>query len=222
MAIRCRCVDTGDGAQSLLPRVPSAAPIARCPPSSAGSRWPRFPVFNSTMKALRLPTLRPSGLLFSLVSTMCARSICVVARALPMPRGQVVGPGLGLRPVAPPTGHPSHGQCRPLRFPGDPFLDFAAFSDPGGSVRRLACSGASGAAPMTVKHKGTLAIAISRLNSAASSPPVYASRRTLPHATQHSVPVGWLGLCGRELNPLDHDEGFQRFQVILSPLPELS
>ena len=67
------------------------------PLPSAGSRWPRFPVFNSTMKALRLPTLRPSGLLFSPVSTMCARSICVVARALPMPRRQVVGPGFEFR-----------------------------------------------------------------------------------------------------------------------------
>ena len=66
------------------------------PLPSAGSRWPRFPVFVSSMKALRLPTLRPSGLLFSPVSTMCARSICVVARALPMPRGQVVGPGFGV------------------------------------------------------------------------------------------------------------------------------
>ena len=66
------------------------------PLPSAGSRWPRFPVFVSTMKALRLPTLHPSGLLFSPVSTMCARSICVVARALPMPRRQVVGPGFGV------------------------------------------------------------------------------------------------------------------------------
>ena len=67
------------------------------PLPSAGSRWPRFPVFGSTMKALRLPTLHPSGLLFSPFRTKCARSICVVARALPMPRGQVVGPGFGFR-----------------------------------------------------------------------------------------------------------------------------
>ena len=42
-------------------------------------------------------TLHPSGLLFSPFRTKCARSICVVARALPMPRGRVVGPGFGFR-----------------------------------------------------------------------------------------------------------------------------
>ena len=43
------------------------------PLPSAGFRWPRFPVFGSTMKALRLPTLHPSGLLFSPFRTKCAR-----------------------------------------------------------------------------------------------------------------------------------------------------
>ena len=66
------------------------------PLPSAGSRWPRFPGFDSTMKALRLPTLHPSDLLFSPVSAMCACFVCVVARALPMPHRQVVGPGFGV------------------------------------------------------------------------------------------------------------------------------
>ncbi len=83
----------------------------------------------------------------------------------------------------------------PLRFPGDPFLDFAAFSDPGRSGKRLARSGVPGAAPMMAEHKGTLVQQMSWLNSAASSTPVYASRRTLPNATQHSVPAGGLRLC---------------------------
>ena len=68
-------------------------------------------------------------------------------------------------------------------------------------MRRLANSGVSGAAPTTDKHKGTLAIPISRLNSAASSPPVYASQRSLPNATQHSVPADWLGLCQAGVEP---------------------
>ena len=92
----------------------------------------------------------------------------------------------------------------PLRFPGDPFLDFAAFSGPGTSVKRLTHIGDSGAAPMTDKHKGTLApIPISGLNSAASSPPVYASRRALPNATQHSLPAGGLGLCRARVEPAE-------------------
>ena len=171
------------------------------PLPSAGSRWPRFPVFGSTMKALRLPTLHPSGLLFSPFRTKCARSICVVARALPMPRGQVVGPGFGFRAGCTPD-RPSFTWTVP-GLSGSLVTHSLTLqrSPTGGSVRRLACSGVSGAAPMTNKHKGTLAMPISRLNGAASSPPVYASRRTLPDATQHSVPAGWLGLCRAGVEP---------------------
>jgi hypothetical protein len=31
----------------------------------------------------------------------------------------------------------------------------------------------------------------------------------LPPSMQSSLPVGWLAFTGRELNPLDRDEGFQ-------------
>ena len=91
------------------------------PLPSAGSRWPRFPVFGSTMKALRLPTLHPSGLLFSPFRTKCARSICVVACALPMPRGRVVGTGFGFRAGCTPD-RPSFTWTvpGPLRFPCRP------------------------------------------------------------------------------------------------------
>ena len=50
---------------------------------SVGSRWPRFPVSCSSMKVLRLPTLRPFGLLVSSASTMRACSVCAAARAVP-------------------------------------------------------------------------------------------------------------------------------------------
>ena len=53
MAIRRRYVDAGDGAQSLL-RVSRQRVRSRgAPLPSAGSRWPRFPVFGSIMMALR-------------------------------------------------------------------------------------------------------------------------------------------------------------------------
>jgi hypothetical protein len=41
----------------------------------------------------------------------------------------------------------------------------------------------------------------------------------LPPALQGSLPAGWLAFTGRELNPLDRDEGFQITSS--SSLPEL-
>src|SRR5580704_12709472 len=43
----------------------------------------------------------------------------------------------------------------------------------------------------------------------ASAPAAYASRKVLPPSMQDSLPAGWLAFTGRELNPLDRDEGFQ-------------
>ena len=43
----------------------------------------------------------------------------------------------------------------------------------------------------------------------ASAPTAYASRMVLPPSMQGSLPAGWLAFTGRELNPLDRDEGFQ-------------
>jgi hypothetical protein len=43
----------------------------------------------------------------------------------------------------------------------------------------------------------------------ASAPVAYASRMVLPPSMQGSLPAGWLAFTGRELNPLDRNEGFQ-------------
>jgi hypothetical protein len=40
----------------------------------------------------------------------------------------------------------------------------------------------------------------------------------LPPSMQGSLPAGWLAFTGRELNPLDRDEGFQ---ITSSSLPGL-
>ena len=69
---------------------------------------------------------------------------------------------------------------------------------------RLANSGGSGAAPAALKTKAPTAT-ISTLKSTASLPTVYASRRTLPYAMQHSLPAGRLALTGWEFHPLDCD-----------------
>src|SRR5450631_597519 len=52
----------------------------------------------------------------------------------------------------------------------------------------------------------------------ASAPVAYASRMVLPPSMQGSLPAGWLAFTGRELNPLDRDEGFQ---ITSSSLPGL-
>jgi hypothetical protein len=44
---------------------------------------------------------------------------------------------------------------------------------------------------------------------AASAPAAYASRMVLPPSLQGSLPAGSLAFTGRELSPLDRDEGFQ-------------
>ena len=65
---------------------------------------------------------------------------------------------------------------------------------------RLACGGASGAAPANYRTKAST-LPISRLNSVASPSAVYASRRALPHAMQHSLPAGGLRLCRTGVEP---------------------
>ena len=53
----------------------------------------------------------------------------------------------------------------------------------------------------------------------ASSPVVYASRRTLPHAMQDSLPAGGCAFAGRESNSLYH---YERFQFMASSSPGLT
>jgi hypothetical protein len=52
----------------------------------------------------------------------------------------------------------------------------------------------------------------------ASAPAAYAAWVALPSPMQGSLPAGWLAFTGRELNPLDRDEGFQ---ITSSSLPGL-
>ena len=65
---------------------------------------------------------------------------------------------------------------------------------------RFAHRGVSGAAPRITTLR-TPSLRISRLNSVASPLAVYASRRALPHAMQHSLPAGRLRLCRAGFEP---------------------
>ena len=107
----------------------------------------------------------------------------------------------------------------PPRFPGGPSTALQRSRDPGRPVTPRH-GGVSGAAPAIATTKAP-SLAISRLNSAASLPAVYASRRTLPYAMQHALPAGWLAFAGRGSHPLDRDVGFQ-YQLTSLPPPSQS
>ena len=94
-----------------------------------------------------------------------------------------------------------HGQVRDL--PGclaSLFLCLRAVPATPDDLSHLAVTGASSAAPSFPTVKAS-SLKISRLNSGASAPPVYASRPTLPRAMQDSVPAGGLRLCRAGVEP---------------------
>ena len=132
------------------------------------------------------------------------------------------GPGSGLISLAfPLQPDPYTDRTGSPRFPGGPSTALQRSRDPGRPVTPRH-GGVSGAAPAIATTKAP-SLTISRLNSAASLPPVYASRRTLPYAMQHAVPAGWLAFAGREFHPLDCDVGFQfRFTSFLPPIQSLA
>ena len=101
------------------------------------------------------------------------------------------------------------------RLPGDPSRDSAPFSDPGRPVaprqsRRFRCC------PHTLNNEGVVNLPISRLDSAASSPAVYASRRALPHAMQDSLPAGGLRLCRAGVEPAGSRRKVSDHLILLS------
>ena len=165
---------------------------ARLP--SDGSRRPRFPAVLSTMQALRLPARPPFGLL---IRQPVPRLACLFAPAPPQAGGRARTLCFGQWSVFRPSRVDRAGSPR---FPGEPSRGYAHVLRPRPTRPRLACSGARGAAPAERTTKAST-IGISRLHSGASPPAVYASRRALPHAMQHSLPAGRLGLCRTGVEP---------------------
>ena len=94
------------------------------------------------------------------------------------------------------------------RFPGDPSCAFASVHDPGQADDPSPIDGFVDTAPTQTTVKAS-ASWLCRGYRGASAPAAYASRMVLPPSMQDSLPAGWLASTGRELNPLDRDEGFQ-------------
>ena len=92
------------------------------------------------------------------------------------------------------------GQRRASQVPRRAFPRLCGRSQTPAGPSRLARGGASGAAPAVCKTRAPT-LTISRLDSVASPPAVYASRRALPRAMQHSLPAGGLRLCRAGVEP---------------------
>ena len=167
---------------------PCGAPFPRTGPGGPGS-----PPSAGSMRALRLPALHPFGLLIHQPAPRCA---CLFA---PGPPQAGAGPDPLLRPV---VRVPAimRRQCGASQVPRRAIPWLCGRSLTPDDPLRLACSGAPGAAPAIIKTKAST-LRISRLNSVASPPAVYASRRALPHAMQHSLPAGGLRLYRASVNP---------------------
>jgi len=107
-----------------------------------------------------------------------------------------------------PAGMKASFAARSPRYPGDPSRAFASVHDPGRIDAPSPIDGCVDAAPARTTAKAS-ASWLYRGYCGASAPAAYASRMVLPPSMQGSLPAGWLAFTGRELNPLDRDEGFQ-------------
>ena len=185
------------------------------PLPSSGSRWPRFPAFTGTIKALRLPA--PHGL--RLIDSPSGSAGACVLRVRPTRSPRLAGPtaGRGLacsRWPSPLQRSWPRARAGSPRFPDDPFRDSAPVHDPD-DPSRLAASGASGAAPGWLTSKASSFYGFRGCRDA-SSPTVYASRCALPHAMQDSFPAGGLRLCRAGIEPAESQQEVSVHFILLS------
>ena len=171
------------------------------PLPSSGSRWPRFPAFGGTIRALRLPAPAwPSAYWFRQPAPQVPAEFVSTLGRSRRRAGPATGRGLSWSRWRSLSSVLARGQEQDL--PGSLAIHPVTLrrSTTPDDPLRLACSGASGTAPTTLNSEGVIAFPISRLH-AASSPAVYASRRALPHAMQDSLPAGGLRLCRAGVEP---------------------
>ena len=143
-------------------------------------------------------TTTPRTASLRLIASPAGTTLCLLVRSRsPAGRG---GPGPFVAARGPCSGLSAWTVTGPPQVPRRAIPWLCARSLTPDDPLRLACSGARGAAPAIIKTKAST-LRISRLNSVASPPAVYASRRALPHAMQHALPAGGLRLCRAGVEP---------------------
>ena len=187
----------------------------------SGSRWPRFPAFHGTIRALRLPAPAcPSAHCFRQPAprAVACRGSCPLTRALPPPRRRRRRTGVWISCWPSLSSFLAHGQGQDL--PGSLAIHPVTLrrSTTPDDPLRLVCIGASSAAPTTLNSEGVIDFPISRL-----PPPLRHLLSTL-HDRRCRMPcktrfrLAGCAFAGRESNPLDR---YERFQLMASSFPEL-
>ena len=127
------------------------------PLPSSGSRWPRFPAFSGTIKALRLPAPAwPSAHWFRQPAPRAPAGVRVRHGRSHRRAGPAAGRGLCWSRWHSPLQRPCpRARAGSPRFPGDPSRDFAPVYDPGRPVapcqwRRFRCC------PHTKNNEGVI------------------------------------------------------------------
>ena len=190
------------------------------PLPSSGSRWPRFPAFSGTIRALRLPALAcPSAYCFRQpVPQVPAGFVSALRGRFRRRAGPATDRGLDFHAGIPLSSVLAHGQeqdlpgylaIHPVTLRRSPTPD-----DP----LRLASRGASGAAPtrLTVKASSIYRFrgSIAPLRHLLST--LHDGRYRTPCKTRFRL--AGCAFAGRESNPLDRGE---RFQIISFSFPGL-
>ena len=158
------------------------------PPSLHRVPWGRFPDFDGTMQMLRLPRRHPGALRLHLrPGTYLAR--CLLPR---LAGSGCRGPGISTSGIPGRIGVERRG---PPRFLGNPHADMPCSLTPVGRSR-LAMAACRCCLPQFRLRRLPRYTLLSGLDHTACQLPVYASSRTLPHATQHSVPAAGQALPG--------------------------
>ena len=160
------------------------------PLPSSGSRWPRFPAFHSTIKALRLPAPAwPSAYWFRQPAPRAPAGVRVRHRRSRRRAGPSAGQVLIGHAGIPSSSGLARGQGQDL--PGSLVIHPVALrrSTTPDDPLRLATRGASDAAPTRLTMKASSLYDFEAYPTA-SSPAVYASRRAL--AARHArLASGW-------------------------------
>ena len=174
---------------TTVPRFPRQGPLETA-----------FPSVISTIGALRLPAPNTELLMDSLPRSTLR--LLVYSLAAETHRG--VRPCL-YRPV--PQGRYELVDHRISQVPREsvPYLCPALRPRPVPADLTLAANPVQSPLFRTGRHQRVL---ISRLNHTASVSAAYASSSTLPYSHARLAFGCWLGVTGRELNPLDSDERF--------------